>query len=740
MATLDKILATAKAKARAIEDYVMNKSAMPGKTTQTPYGYGSNSKPHPNVLNNFASFNCLFTLSALSNDEIIYSDRLLSTPPHHIIAQSGGIGAQNDWKPTTDISETLKKRTNSAGAKDQIVVDRFESAQEVLNRKHDIYFENVTIESINRPNEERKLTNFNKLEIELVEPHGITLFEKLRAAALANGFIDHLDAPFLLTLDFKGTNEEGVLYSFPSSKRVLPIKITNCEMEFSQGFTRYQMKAVPWTEFALTDRFDRTRGSSNIVVYYAKKLINAVAKPATLRQALVDLADELTDRQQIEIDKHLRKYKDIYKITCDPNIFQYASTQANYNINDRVGRFSSSIRPNMSIAKCITELIMQTDEYKDIPKIVEKYWTKVKTASEQGAGDGIDDIDVDQLNSTVPWFKIVTNVKHLDNFDPITKMQQKLIEYHVIPYGVHVLNFVVPGMSPGTTIGKTVKKHYDYIFTGSNTEVLNLDIYYKYGYYQARLLDAPPPPQEQKNISLLNNIIRYFGSDVKHYPESQLLLRSYPSTQRASAPTTDPGSSTVAVDEFYDYLTNPRGDMVNISLKIMGDPAWVGQDGFLPLKLVPNSTKTAELDPTQITDTGDASVVTSIDTYETVGNYSNYGWDDKLQCFNVDQAEPLITLDFKFPTDIDERKGIMDFAGRDNVPFKGLYKVVKVTSEFVQGSFTQTLDCVRLNNQGEEVIGASFIKEIDGQQKSPEQENFENIIEDQNTGPYGLGS
>jgi predicted transcriptional regulator len=91
-----------------------------------------------------------------------------------------------------------------------------------------------------------------------------------------------------------------------------------------------------------------------------------------------------------------------------------------------------------------------------------------------------------------------------------------------------------------------------------------------------------------------------------------------------------------------------------------------------------------------------------------VGNYANYGWDDTLKCFNVDQSEPLITLNFKFPTDINELKGTMDFQGMDNVPFKGLYKVVKVTSEFAQGSFTQILDCVRLNNQGQEVVGAKF--------------------------------
>ena len=61
-------------------------------------------------------------------------------------------------------------------------------------------------------------------------------------------------------------------------------------------------------------------------------------------------------------------------------------------------------------------------------------------------------------------------------------------------------------MSGGSMIGKTVKKNYDYIFTGANTEVLSLDIAYKYGYYQARLLDALPPDQTKKSLSLARNL------------------------------------------------------------------------------------------------------------------------------------------------------------------------------------------------------------------------------------------
>ena len=106
MAYIDDLIELEKKKKILINEYVKNSPAMSGKTTTVPYGYGPNSKPHPNVLQQFASYNCLFTLSGLSNDEITYSDRITSTPPHHIIALSGGIGAQNNWTPTTDENAT----------------------------------------------------------------------------------------------------------------------------------------------------------------------------------------------------------------------------------------------------------------------------------------------------------------------------------------------------------------------------------------------------------------------------------------------------------------------------------------------------------------------------------------------------------------------------------------------------------------------------------------------------------
>ena len=44
--------------------------------------------------------------------------------------------------------------------------------------------------------------------------------------------------------------------------------------------------------------------------------------------------------------------------------------------------------------------------------------------------------------------------------------------------------------------------------------------------------------------------------------------------------TTRGGLDANQVSAFYDFLTNNYGDMVNIDMKIMGDPAYIGEDYF----------------------------------------------------------------------------------------------------------------------------------------------------------------
>lgn len=647
--------------------------------------------PSANVLNKFATYNYLFTLSALSTVDLENPDRILTNSPHDIIARSGGIGDKESYTSfRTSAPDSVKNEDGKTSVRKftenetEQLIKGLRQSDTILRRGHDIFFERVIIDSTNRPNEQRKLMNYNKLEIELVEPNGITLFEKLKAAAWNNGYQDHIDAPYLLTLEFKGTDELGKTVSIPDAKRVMPIKITNAPMTFNNGVTTYSLTAVPWTEFAMTDRFLYTRGTYNII----DKISNFFsASHPTLERALTELARQLTSAQDDEIGKKLRATKDEYVINIDPRVSSPENGtplknqfSANYNQNQQ-GGFKAIVRPGVSIAKIITDLVKQADYYKNITDLVLKKWKSVSIT------DTGDEADTDYM---VPWFKVITNVRtNTAQMDSVTKMHPKIIEFHIVPFKVHVMNFVVPGMSLPLAKFSRVKKVYDYIFTGNNTEVLDLAIDYKYGYFQARLANnLPGIKQDKNNLSLGDTFSRLIAQSNVAYPDGLLPLRSYPTIQSSATGYQRDLDGSPPLDEYFEYLTNPRGDMVNVTLKIMGDPAWCGQDHFLPLQKNKN---------------GIENDLFATDTYELVGSLGNNAWDERRQCFNFDQAEALMNLNFRFPTDINEIKGVMDFSNLENIQFTGLYKVPRVISTFEKGQFTQELTCVRLNNQGDEV-------------------------------------
>ena len=253
------------------------------------------------------------------------------------------------------------------------------------------------------------------------------------------------------------------------------------------------------------------------------------------------------------------------------------------------------------------------------------------------------------------------------------------------------MNFTLPGLSASPLWGKTVKKRYNYIYTGANNDILDLKINYKYGYFQAALIDGTgadaAKKKQVKDLSLTELVTEYI-SYVGDQPEGTLPLRRYPTYSKSGDPTTGDGGSKTEVDEFHDYLTSPMADMVNVQMTILGDPAFIGQDFALPYENKGSNTSS------------------------DFSSFSGYAWDKDLGCFNFDQAEPFVTLDFRFPTDIDEKRSVMNFKNLENIVFSGLYKVVSVDSIFDGGKFTQVLDLVRFNNQGKEMTSVASLSEM----------------------------
>jgi hypothetical protein len=270
-------------------------------------------------------------------------------------------------------------------------------------------------------------------------------------------------------------------------------------------------------------------------------------------------------------------------------------------------------------------------------------------------------------------------------------VQPKIITFVAIETKIHILKFIKAGISFGNIDWSAyIRKKYDYIYTGENVDIQHLKIHYKTAYY---MRNTRPFATEEKHggavhdftNSLKETLNKVFGAE--NYPEPLAPLTMEPSINlgKSTVVSNDPRSRKN--QEFYDYLTNPQADMINIELTILGDPAFLCQDQFTNLKK--DNTK----------------------------DKSNIGpWNDTYNSFNSESVTPLIVLNYRLPEDFNDKTGEYfeaDVANR-TMWFSGIYQVVKVDSKIEQGSFTQVLYCVRLNNQKGDgttpIIGDQFKK------------------------------
>ena len=652
-----------------------------------------------NILHQFASYTTIFTLSGLSEKEFTSQD-FLTKPVHDIIARTGGIGG--DAKVSTRLfsgdttenrSSTIATRANEAEFKR----DYTDSIQ-VLARAHDLFIENVNITSTTSPNLERGLGNFTKMEFEISEPYGITLIEKIRAACGINGYKDYQDAPLLLTIEFKGFDENGLPVKRRPMVRKIPIGITRVDFDVNEGGARYTLLSVPYPEMAYDDRYKFPRTDVPVATSTPEDWA------AKVEQVLnVTMMDN-------EIKEKKRQLKDTYKFIIDDEVLKngkkYASNETNATIvaNTELAEFydqdieagtsmeadiktiEGTASQKTSLTKFFEDAIRSLTGYKDL---AQNFWVSYlrNVGIPQGTLDNEEELaklvnsdamaSIVMANQYVNWFKIKTTVETPDPsvIDNITRMSPKIITYRAIPYKIHVLKLIRPGISiSGVDWKNLVHKDYNYIYTGSNLDVQNLRINYKTAYYMRNVRGNDKGVAERGIFNWLPNTAkRVFGLEDE-YPEPLKPLRQYPSTTKGRSVLQKAGGDP-RDQEFYDYLTNPEADMLRIEMDILGDPAYICQDAYLPISKTRGESRSANFATT---------------------------YNSDFDCFNTDAFQPLLNLNYRLPDEVDVKEGTM-FSGTtyrdENLFFNGIYQVNKIESKFDQGQFTQTLFCTRFNNQ-----------------------------------------
>jgi len=184
----------------------------------------------PNLLHQYASFNSIFFFFFLTADEIaVPAETYRANGPANVIFRSGG-GASN--KVTTFY-------------------------EDAIGGKVEFFIDDLTIDSLVSPNQKSRATTATFIEFTVSEPYSMGLFmQTLQIAAIQSGYTNYIEAPFMLTVEFVGFDDDGdrlVTQEGDNLMRNFPLKLTNIELEVDRGGTTYRVEALPWNEQAFLD-------------------------------------------------------------------------------------------------------------------------------------------------------------------------------------------------------------------------------------------------------------------------------------------------------------------------------------------------------------------------------------------------------------------------------------------------------------------------------------------------------
>ena len=646
----------------------------------------------PNPLEKFASYSVLFTLSALGKADL-EDTKFLNGPAHDIIIKSSGISGANDNRTGTglnaDNKRTVYGNVHADGNKD--LANALDNARKTFGKDRDMYFQSVDMTAIPGPNEQRRLTSVTQINMTIVEPAGITLFERLRAAAANNNYLDHIDAPYLLTVEFVGFDANGKATTAKEGefmKRLIPVKLTNVQLEMNQGGATYALQAIPYNEFALVNRFNFPRSSGTLVPKDRK--LNSVLKQLEIilneqnQEEKTSAGILLPDKYEIYIDKELAdrdldiKFDSIEQAGM---VQQLADANSIDSAPVQVLKFNSG----QAISMILEHIMKLHPNHSDINFNAwkTKVGTTLRQTQKKSGTTGVYDRTADEKENPDMYFKyfmIRTQVIPEERFDFNRKKNQKIIKFVISPYKIHAYSLNIPGVSTGQNFKNFVYKTYNYMFTGENIDILDLAIDYKYSYFQTKLKDVDS--SNDRSIRVEKSVNEKFDEpDVD--VEDQSFLHSFePGLSKSDSPGVT-GPTFRKVDQLVDYLSHPQADMVNIKMEILGDPAWLGQSQFIPAQ--------PEASGNGISQDKDIGFWR--------GNIESI-WNSKLRCFNSDLAEPIIMLKFKMPTDVDTQRGVYEMASNEQAMFTGLYKVTQVDHTMSGGKYTNRLHMTRFPNQG----------------------------------------
>jgi hypothetical protein len=609
----------------------------------------------------------------------------------------------------------------------------------------DFYFDNLKISTIIGAGKRNKSSNVVECTFTIIEPNGFTLFNRIvTAAEQVNGKNgNYIKMPYMLQIDFFGI-KGGELGQTPIANltKHIPVTLIGIKSRVSSRGAEYTVSAVAFNHSAFNQTYVRSPADFTVRAKTVSEIFGLGTVDANSTNAATQAQKEELQRQESDLEKQIKTageegvelqkqanslkskiasfgpfkingftdginswYRELKKrgsvskvntvrVEFDPEIGlsdiypsnspvsvasaassdnntakdDKANIQSNLNNKNQI-KFDAGVM-TIPAGTSITDLI-------DWAVRNSKWMERQLYDPTASSSDTKNNNNSNQLKDPLRWVKIIPKIKFSqEGYDPSTNTYTLDITYYVKPWKV---NSKLPTGPLGKTPGYV--KEYNYIYTGKNRDVIDLQIDFDMLYYQQmtanrnkRKTSMTAPVQGDPEVFYENNgessstsspvsDVQKSGPIVVPQSRVQPIPVSY--TSNDVRYTNRMGGNQAASVTGGDLQKNLfKGDMISVKLKILGDPHFIKQD----------------------------DIFLGQDATTQSGLLTNNGslW--------MDNSELYVYVKFKSPIDYNEDIGLAVPTNQSysESELSGVYRVISVDNEFARGHFVQTLDLARL--------------------------------------------
>jgi len=704
---------------------------------------GRGFPPYRNELDQFASYNSIFTLGCLTNLELNFPLSYRTMGPLIKIIKSGGTGGNKI--PT--IYET--------------------------DGKVEFFIEDVEIVNTMAPNPGTRLSNATNITFKVIEPYSMGQFlHNLRTAALVAGHMNYIDAPFLLSVAFKGYDDDGNVKAPLFSQRHIPMRIIRADMNVTEAGATYDVTAAAYNDMASTDTTQtitqdvqirgetvgqvlQSNGAESLTAKLNEteaRLVTANQKPAadqfvisfpksglldsiggtfasSVNAATVSLGNTLQDiyegitgdtsgefdagavseaQDEIQAQTSASALGSTLKASADneatwnkigkAKIVENAATGGNFPFQEAGFVEDPENEGYLTRGKLVYDTENRIFTFASGSRIQDIIEEVVLLS---GYGRDFADSKPDAFGM-VDWVRIETQVYNGTSFlnAGATGQDPKIYVYRVVPYKVDISNVAAPRSSVLATFTRQTRaiKSYNYIYTGQNTDIIDFDLQFNLAFFTG----VQGSRGQRQQDSVFGSVANWLRGDQEpatstspivhplYGPSNSSGASVVRNTNETDTPVNGGGASEGSVAsiarQLNDMLIHTFNDMIQVDLQIHGDPYFLADAGLGNFVGIPN--------PVNSMITIDGSM-------------------------NPVDGEIHVVLNFRTPIDYDDDSGFVKYPLGGFLPiamFSGVYQVVHVTNNFKNGTFTQTLRLNRKRNQDLtlENIASAIIADLKG--------------------------